>query len=100
MPTYGSASVTGGDSRTTASSNIFGTLNVTGTVAQTATYMVTPFTSQCGPGSPFTLTVTVNPTVIIRSISRTIRRRGNVDLYGKGSTGRAGSDGRCYHIGS
>ncbi|MFN9998087.1 MAG: PKD-like domain-containing protein, partial [bacterium] len=72
MPTYGSASVTGGDSRTTASSNIFGTLNVTGTVAQTATYMVTPFTSQCGPGSPFTLTVTVNPTVIIRSISRTI----------------------------
>ncbi|MFO0452324.1 MAG: PKD-like domain-containing protein, partial [Pseudomonadota bacterium] len=71
MPTYG-ASVTGGDSRTTPSGFIFGTLNVQGTVAQTAVYIVTPSTSQCGQGSPFTLTVTVNPTVIIRSISRTI----------------------------
>ncbi|MCA6500820.1 MAG: hypothetical protein IM545_10675, partial [Chitinophagaceae bacterium] len=71
MPTYGSTSVTGGASRSTPSANIFGTLNVEGSITQTAVYIVTPNTTQCGDGSPFTLTVTVNPSIIFRSFSVT-----------------------------
>ncbi|MCA6514957.1 MAG: hypothetical protein IM577_05090, partial [Chitinophagaceae bacterium] len=51
--------------------NIFGTLNVEGSITQTAVYIVTPNTTQCGDGSPFTLTVTVNPSIIFRSFSVT-----------------------------
>jgi hypothetical protein len=54
VPLYGNASMSGGDSQTTASDNIFGTvLNPTNTTYN-VTYSVTPSTGLC-PGTAFTV---------------------------------------------
>ena len=66
------AGLTGGTSQTIASSNIYGTLTNTLNVARTATYIVTPFSTNCGSGIPFTLVVTVNPVATIAPMTGTI----------------------------
>ncbi|MCA6482047.1 MAG: hypothetical protein IM540_03225, partial [Chitinophagaceae bacterium] len=68
MPSYG-AGVSGGSSQTNPSSNIFGTLTVDGNSTQTAVYTVIPNTTNCGVGSPFTVSILVRPSIIIRSFS-------------------------------
>ena len=62
-------SMTGGAAGTNAAS-ITGTLTNTTTIAQTATYTITPSANSC-PGNTFTLTVTVNPTPVMTSATST-----------------------------
>ena len=69
---WSAPSVTGG---LTGGSSLTGTTNVTGlltnptNVQQTATYIVTPTSVSCGTGATFTVTVTVNPTAVITSMT-------------------------------
>ena len=63
-------SINGGSSASGVSI-INGTLHNTSNTAQTATYIITPSTVACGPGLPFTLSVTVSPIGIITPISTT-----------------------------
>lgn len=65
--------VTGGITGGLAGSgtSISGTLRNTGNTPQTATYTVTPITGSC-VGSPFTLTVTVNPEPALTAISTAV----------------------------
>ena len=53
------------------SSNINGLLTNTNSIAQTATYTITPNTSACGNGPDFTVTVTVNPVAVITDMTAT-----------------------------
>ena len=61
----------GGQAQATPSTAISGNLSVSGSIVQTATYLVTPFSGGC-TGQPFTLTVLVQPTSIISSVSLSI----------------------------
>src|SRR5206468_3839185 len=61
--------ITGGAPGTNAS-NITGTLNNPTNAIKTDKYSVTPTTGTCG-GSPFTVTVTVNPKPSVTSINAT-----------------------------
>ena len=54
------AGFTGGAAQVTPQTTITGTLTNTGNTPVTATYTVTPFSGACA-GTPFQLTVTVNP---------------------------------------
>ncbi|MCA6470788.1 MAG: hypothetical protein IM591_10335, partial [Chitinophagaceae bacterium] len=60
VPTYTTTSLSGGESRN-GQSNIFGLINSTSNQVETATYTVTPTSQYNCVGTPFTLTVTVNP---------------------------------------
>ncbi|MFN9998835.1 MAG: PKD-like domain-containing protein, partial [bacterium] len=64
------ASLSGGQSGSLVSA-ITGTLNSVTNVSQTAVYIITPRSLNCGDNSPFTLTVTVNPIVVINTMSVT-----------------------------
>ncbi|NDA62095.1 MAG: hypothetical protein EBX50_08635, partial [Chitinophagia bacterium] len=71
-PSYSSASITGGSSRTVASSNIFdGILTNTSNSAQTVTYRVTPRVGNCN-GAAFTVTITVDPKPVINAMSTVV----------------------------
>ena len=65
------AGFTGGRSGT-AATNISGTLVNTTNTVQTATYLVTPSSLNCGTGNAFTVTVTINPAATINTFSTTI----------------------------
>ena len=62
---------TGGQAQASPSASIFGNLSISGAIAQTATYLVTPSGSGC-TGKPFSLTVRILPTSIISSVSLSI----------------------------
>jgi gliding motility-associated-like protein len=62
---------TGGQAQASPSASIFGNLSVSGAIAQTATYLVTPSGSGC-TGKPFSLTVRILPTSNISSVSLSI----------------------------
>ena len=62
---------TGAQAQVTPSTSIFGNLSVSGAIAQTATYLVTPFGGGC-TGKPFSLTVRILPTSIISAVSISI----------------------------
>ncbi|MCX6263062.1 MAG: hypothetical protein NTZ47_00775 [Bacteroidetes bacterium] len=62
---------TGAQAQVTPSTAIFGNLSVSGAIAQTATYLVTPFGGGC-TGKPFSLTVRILPTSIISAVSISI----------------------------
>ncbi|MFN9998032.1 MAG: PKD-like domain-containing protein, partial [bacterium] len=64
------SSLSGGQSGELAN-DIRGTLNSTANVTQTAVYIVTPRSPNCGNNTPFTLTVTVNPIVVINTMAVT-----------------------------
>ncbi|WP_439487782.1 PKD-like domain-containing protein [Algoriphagus sp.] len=68
VPTV-TGSVTGGLAG--SGTSISGTLRNTGNTPQTATYTVTPITGSC-VGSPFTVTVTVNPEPALTAISTAV----------------------------
>ncbi|MFN9998348.1 MAG: PKD-like domain-containing protein, partial [bacterium] len=69
MPTY-TTTFTGGDSGT-SQTHVFGRIRNTLNTQQTATYIVTPRADLGGcQGTPFTLTVTVNPTAEITAMSK------------------------------
>ncbi|NDA62849.1 MAG: hypothetical protein EBX50_12515, partial [Chitinophagia bacterium] len=71
-PTYSSASLTGGSSRTTPSSNIFGaTLTNPTDVLQTASYQAIPRVSNCD-GPAFNVTIRVNPRPVISAMSTSV----------------------------
>ncbi|MCA6480623.1 MAG: hypothetical protein IM557_08480, partial [Chitinophagaceae bacterium] len=71
MPTY-TTTFTGGDSGT-GQTHIFGRIRNTLNTQQTATYIVTPRADLGGcQGTPFTLTVTVNPTAEITGMSQVV----------------------------
>ncbi|MCA6468117.1 MAG: hypothetical protein IM552_08960, partial [Chitinophagaceae bacterium] len=71
MPTY-TTTFTGGDSGT-SQTHIFGRIRNTLNTQQTATYIVTPRTDLGGcQGTPFTVTVTVNPTAEITGMSTVV----------------------------
>ncbi|CAN5951384.1 unnamed protein product, partial [Sphagnum jensenii] len=55
----------------TAAVSIIGTLNNPTSIVQTATYIVTPSTVNCGVGTTFTITVTINPTAAITAMTKT-----------------------------
>ena len=55
----------------TDETDIYGTLMNTGNVTATATYTVTPKAGSC-TGSPFTVTVTINPTPVINTIPTSV----------------------------
>ncbi|CAN5951386.1 unnamed protein product [Sphagnum jensenii] len=63
------AGFTGGASQTTGLSYISGTLTNTTNIARTAIYLVSPNIVDCGIGTSFTLTVTINPTAVINAIT-------------------------------
>ncbi len=65
------AGITGGISAAGAL-DINGTLTNTTNTVQTATYLVTPSTINCGAGATFTVTVTVNPAATVNVFSATI----------------------------
>ncbi|MFN9999470.1 MAG: PKD-like domain-containing protein, partial [bacterium] len=71
-PTPIGGSVTGGQSRTTASPNIFGgpLINNTNT-SLNLTYTVTPIQGSC-PGTPFNVVITVDPKPDVNAMSTTI----------------------------
>jgi len=62
---------TGGQAQPSPSTAISGNLSVSGSIAQTATYLVTPSGGGC-TGKPFSLTVRILPTSIISSVSLSI----------------------------
>ncbi|MCA6468811.1 MAG: hypothetical protein IM591_00290, partial [Chitinophagaceae bacterium] len=62
------SSLTGGQPGSLANA-ITGTLNSSANVTQTAVYIVTPRSSNCGDNLPFTLTVSVNPIVVINTMT-------------------------------
>ncbi|MCA6467950.1 MAG: hypothetical protein IM552_08095, partial [Chitinophagaceae bacterium] len=70
VPTYTTSSLSGGESRT-GQSNIFGLINSTSNQIETATYTVTPTSQYNCVGTPFTLTVTVNPGGFITAMTTT-----------------------------
>jgi hypothetical protein len=72
LPTPVSGTVTGGDSRTSASPNIFGgPLFNTSNAPYNLTYTVTPIQGSC-PGTPFNVVVTVDPKPNVNAMSTTI----------------------------
>ncbi|MCA6489579.1 MAG: hypothetical protein IM551_06095, partial [Chitinophagaceae bacterium] len=69
VPSVTSISLTGGQSRNTAQSSIYGShYNGTNSV-QTATYTVVPSSPLCGANTSFTVIVTVNPVPQINAMS-------------------------------
>ena len=58
----------GGQAEATPSSSISGNLSISGAIAQTATYLVTPTSGGC-TGQPFSLSIRILPTSIISSVS-------------------------------
>ena len=60
---------TGGVPENTGVSNISGTLNNITSTQKTAVYTITPYVSNCGYGTPFTLTVFLNPTAIVNAMT-------------------------------
>ncbi|MEI6583066.1 MAG: PKD-like domain-containing protein [Chitinophagia bacterium] len=62
---------TGAQAQVTPSSALFGNLSISGAIAQTATYLVTPTGGGC-TGQPFSLSVRILPTSIISSVSLSI----------------------------
>ena len=62
---------TGGASQTIAVNTITGTLVNTTNTFKTVTYIVTPITVNCGAGTPFTLTVTLDPAATITPMTTT-----------------------------
>ncbi|CAN5951385.1 unnamed protein product [Sphagnum jensenii] len=63
------AGFTGGLTQASAVNTITGTLTNTTSSAQTATYIVTPTTVNCGVGAPFSLTVSLNPKATITAMT-------------------------------
>jgi gliding motility-associated-like protein len=61
----------GGQAESTPSSSISGNLSVSGSIVQTATYLVTPSTGGC-TGQPFSLSIRILPTSIISAVSLSI----------------------------
>ncbi|MCA6494770.1 MAG: hypothetical protein IM564_06360, partial [Chitinophagaceae bacterium] len=62
------SSLTGGQPGSLANA-ITGTLNSSANVTQTAVYIITPRSPNCGDNLPFTLTVSVNPIVVINTMT-------------------------------
>lgn len=84
VPTF-NGTVTGGQAGTNSSS-ITGTLQNTSAVLQSATYIVTPATGNCN-GLPFTVSVNINPQLIIQSFNPKSAGKGStVTIQGKGFT--------------
>jgi hypothetical protein len=72
VPSYGNGALSGGDSRTSASVNIFGGNLINPTNApQTVVYTVTPQVGNC-PGTPFQLIITVDPKPQVNPMSTII----------------------------
>ena len=73
--TWATPSVTGG---VTGAASGAGATDITGNLVnptitpQTATYIVTPTTVSCGNGTPFTISVTVNPVPVVTNMTTTI----------------------------
>ncbi len=64
-------SLTGGSAQSVAQTSVSQTLISSNNLTNTATYIVTPFANGCA-GNDFTLTVNINPTPAIASITDTI----------------------------
>jgi len=69
-PSVTTASLSGGDTRSTVQNSIFGTLTNQTNTPQTAVYTVTSYLNAC-QGNVFTLTVNVNPRPILQNVVTT-----------------------------